>query len=276
MTSEEDTVRPRFSLESEDEGELAGGLPSITAALTNLTILPSVSTADASWNMIGGADEGRRTPAAASRASSRARDGRGGLSVSSALTDAPSISSFSPFAGGFVGGGVVAAASGVAGGDAQGWRPSLDRHASGKSIPLLKIKNSKQFCLGWIGRDTHRFCSAEGCPTMSHRKKKHDLGCSEGWFIPTHSTGAFGTGPTCFLTPFLDDARLTDEVKAHLNTKNNTSWWRTTSEWEEYMMQAEVAWRLACPSGRGATQARSTPSGGDPRRLRRGRLRYHQ
>ena len=77
---------------------------------------------------------------------------------------------------------------------------------------------------------------------MSHRKKKHDLGCKEGWFIPTHSTGAFGTGPTCFLTPFLDDARLTDEVKAHLNTKNNTSWWKTTSEWEEYMLQAEVAW----------------------------------
>jgi len=76
---------------------------------------------------------------------------------------------------------------------------------------------------------------------MSHRKKKHDLGCKEGWFIPTHSTGAFGTGPTCFLTPFLDDARLTDDIKAYLNTKNNTSWWKTTAEWEEFMMQAEVA-----------------------------------
>jgi len=77
---------------------------------------------------------------------------------------------------------------------------------------------------------------------MSHRKKKHDLGCKEDWFIPTHSTGAFGTGPTCFLTPFLDDARLTDDIKAYLNTKNNTSWWKTTAEWEEFMMQAEVAW----------------------------------
>ena len=77
---------------------------------------------------------------------------------------------------------------------------------------------------------------------MSHRKKKHDLGCKEGWFIPTHSTGAFGTGPSCFLTPFLDDARLTDDIKAYLNTKNNTSWWKTTAEWEEFMMQAEVAW----------------------------------
>ncbi len=77
---------------------------------------------------------------------------------------------------------------------------------------------------------------------MSHRKKKHDLGCKEGWFIPTHSTGAFGTGPSCFLTPFLDDARLTDDIKAYLNNRNNTSWWKTTAEWEDFMMQAEVAW----------------------------------
>ena len=49
-------------------------------------------------------------------------------------------------------------------------------------------------------------------------------------------------GAYMLLNPFLDDARLTDDIKAYLNTKNNTSWWKTTAEREEFMMQAEVAW----------------------------------
>ena len=69
MTSDEDAVRPRFTLDSDDEGEHT--VASVAAALTTLTILPSVSTADASWNKIGVLDEGRLTPAATLRTSSR-------------------------------------------------------------------------------------------------------------------------------------------------------------------------------------------------------------
>ena len=65
----------------------------------------------------------------------------------------------------------------------------------------------------------------------------------QGGLVYTHPLHrGLRNGAYMLLNPFLDDARLTDDIKAYLNTKNNTSWWKTTAEWEEFMMQAEVAW----------------------------------
>ncbi len=76
---------------------------------------------------------------------------------------------------------------------------------------------------------------------MTHRKKEHDIGCEEGWFIPTHPRRALGVEPACFLSPFLNNAHLTNNVRTYL-TRPEDSWWKTTAEWEEFMIQAEVAW----------------------------------
>ncbi len=211
-------------------------------AAASLTIVPSAS--DASWGVVGGGEDGRQTPASASRAPSciPAREARGGNSVTSALTAPPSLASFSPFVGDFVGGGgAVGGGGGVIG---RAWTPLQDRHATGKStrIPLLKIENNtKKFCLGWIGRDGHCFCPSTACNTMTHKKKKHDLGCKVGWFIPTQSRRTLSNELACFLSPFLDDARLTNDVKLYL-ASSGISWWKTTAEWEEFMIQAKAAW----------------------------------
>jgi hypothetical protein len=76
---------------------------------------------------------------------------------------------------------------------------------------------------------------------MMHRKKKHDTGCKVGWFIPTQSRRALGKEPACFLSPFLNDGRLTDDVRMYLSSSGN-SWWKTMAEWEEFIVQAKVAW----------------------------------
>jgi hypothetical protein len=101
MTPGADTPRPRFTLDDNDEDVVEV----ISAAAASLTIIPLAS--DASWGVVGGGEDGRQTPASASCALSRiaAREARGGNSVTLALTDAPSLASFSPFAGDFVGGG---------------------------------------------------------------------------------------------------------------------------------------------------------------------------
>ena len=77
-------------------------MASTSSAFAGLTILPvpSVSSATGGWDIVGTGARG--TPFAAA---SRASRSRGGVSVSSALTDVPSLSSFSPFVGGLGGGG---------------------------------------------------------------------------------------------------------------------------------------------------------------------------
>ncbi len=103
---------------------------------------------------------------------------------------------------------------------------------------------------------------------MTHRKKKHDLGCKVGWFIPTQSRRALGKEPACFLSPFLDNARLMSDVKAYLSSPGY-SWWKTMAEWEEFMIQAKVAWhghlikqqRLAASQGAGGIPEGSDEDG---------------
>jgi hypothetical protein len=72
-------------------------------ALSGLTITPFVppNTISGDWTY-GGMGGGRFSPFAAS---ARASCLRGGGSITLALTDAPSLASFSPFTGGGVGGG---------------------------------------------------------------------------------------------------------------------------------------------------------------------------
>jgi hypothetical protein len=98
MAPGDDTTRPHFTLDDEEVEEVV----STATALTRLTIMPSAS--DASWGVVGSAEEGRWTPASASRAS-WSREARGSNSVTSALTDAPSLALFSPLSGNFLGGG---------------------------------------------------------------------------------------------------------------------------------------------------------------------------
>jgi hypothetical protein len=94
-------ARLRFSLNDEEDVEAVASTSSAFAGLTIVPV-PSVSSATGGWDIVGTGARG--TPFAAA---SRASRSRGGVSVSSALTDVPSLSSCSPFAGGgWVGGGI--------------------------------------------------------------------------------------------------------------------------------------------------------------------------
>jgi hypothetical protein len=161
------------------------------------------------------------------------------MSISSALTKVPSLSSFSPFAGGVgEGGGGI-----VVGGGLILWTPWQDRHLMGKSFhfPLIKIKNNvKECCLGCIGTDERRFFQRTVCNMVAHRKCKYDLSFQEGYFILTQSNRALRQ-PSAFRTSFLDAARLTKEVRFDLTSTGDVCW-KTTSEWEEFILQAEIAW----------------------------------
>jgi hypothetical protein len=102
MTPGADTPCPCFMLDDDNEDIVEV----ISAAAASLTIVPSAS--DASWGVVGGGEDGHQIPASTSCAPSciAAREARGGNSVTSALTNAPSLALFSPFAGDFVGGGM--------------------------------------------------------------------------------------------------------------------------------------------------------------------------
>ena len=101
MAPGDQAARPRFSLNDEEDVEAVTSTSSAFAGLTIVPV-PSVSSATGGWDIVGTGARG--TPFAAA---SRASRSRGGVSVSSALTDVPSLSSFSPFAGGWVGGVLV-------------------------------------------------------------------------------------------------------------------------------------------------------------------------
>jgi hypothetical protein len=75
---------------------------------------------------------------------------------------------------------------------------------------------------------------------VAHKKRKYKLGCQEGYFIPTQSYRTL-CQPSAFRTPFLDAARLTKEVRIVL-TSPGDAWWKTNREWEEFILQAEIAW----------------------------------
>ena len=92
----EEAIRAPFSLAAEEEADIRA-VASTSVALSGLTITPFVppNTISGDWTY-GGMGGGRFSPFAASAWASRSR---GGGSISSALTDAPSLASFSPFTG---------------------------------------------------------------------------------------------------------------------------------------------------------------------------------
>jgi hypothetical protein len=108
-----------FLLAAEEEADImAVALTSVE--LSSLTITPSVppDAVSGDWTY-GGMGGGHLSPFAASARTSRSR---GGGSIFSALTEAPSLAPFSPFKGGGVGGGV----GGDSGSAGASWRPSTD------------------------------------------------------------------------------------------------------------------------------------------------------
>ena len=66
------------------------------------------------------------------------------------------------------------------------------------------------------------------------------MDCQEGYFI---TTGAHGSAQqlAAFGSPFLDASSLTPEVRAVITDpgKNGA---KTTREWEEFILQAKIAW----------------------------------
>ena len=177
----EEAIRAPFLFAAEEEADIMA-VASTSVALSGLMITPPSVPPDAvsgDWTY-GGMGGGRRiSPFAAFARASRLR---GGGSISSALTKAPSLASFSPFTGGGVGGG-FGGGSGSAGAS---WRPSTDRHAFGESrlIPLILVRNDREeFCLGCIGDDEYRLCRSTSCNIVKHKKRPYDLGCQEGYYI---------------------------------------------------------------------------------------------
>lgn len=130
------------------------------------------------------------------------------------------------------------------------WSPSTDRHAHGESrrFPLVLVRNDgEEFCLGCIGVDERRFCWSTECNVMSHRKRQYKLECQKGFYVPTIVT-KFPRQPSACRTPFLDASKLTPAVRAVI-TDTGEHGSKTTSEWEEFIMQARVAWHISMMLG---------------------------
>jgi hypothetical protein len=224
----EEAIRAPFSLAAEEEADNMA-VASTSVALLGLTITPSVppDAASGDWTY-GGMGSGCFSPFAAS---ARASCSRGGGSISSALTEAPSLASFSPFTGGGVGGGVGGGGGGGTGSAGASWRPSTDPHTCGESrrIPLIFVRNDREeFCLGCIGDDEYRFCRSTACNIVKHKKRPYNLGCQEGYYIPTVFAKA-SRATQAFRTPFLDASKLTPEVR---------------------FMQAQLAWHASLEAAR--------------------------
>ena len=92
----EEAIRAPFLLTAEEEADIRA-VASTSVVLSGLTITPSVppDAVSGDWTY-GGMGGGRFSPFAASAWASRSR---GGGSITSALIDAPSLASFSPFTG---------------------------------------------------------------------------------------------------------------------------------------------------------------------------------
>ena len=231
-------ARARFSLEDEEDF-VEAAVASASVAFSGLTILPPQQpSASGSWVGIGGGlVPGSVAPA------SRALRSRGGVSVSSGLTDLASLSLTTPFLGGGGVRGVGVLGGFVGGGEEVGWRPLTDANNIGKSrsIHLVLVKNTNaKICFGCIGTDERRFCRSPQCTMKAHKKTRFDMGCDTGYFIATRRASSL---LAAFRAPFLDTAKLTEEVRAIVEDQGPDGE-RTTRQWEEFMVEAKVACRV--------------------------------
>jgi hypothetical protein len=74
----------------------------------------------------------------------------------------------------------------------------------------------------------------------AHKKTRFDMGCDTGYFIATRRASSL---LAAFRAPFLDTAKLTEEVRAIVEDQGPDGE-RTTRQWEEFMVEAKVAWRV--------------------------------
>ena len=230
-------ARTRFLLEDKEDF-VEAALASASVAFSGLTILPPPQPlASGCWVGVGGELIAPALIAPAQRVLCL----RGGVSVSLGLTDLPSLSFSSPFVGGGGGswGGGVGGSFG--GGDYDGWRPLSDANSIGKSkrIQLVLVKNSKaKICFGCIGTDERRFCRSNQCLVRMHKKQRFNMRCDAGYFISTRHVSCL---LAAFREPFLDAAKFNDEVRA-IATNQGPDGEKTTREWEEFMVDAKVAY----------------------------------
>ncbi len=200
------------------EGENTSGLAD---SFAGATIIPSQSIGS-DWEEVGAA------PAVYLRGP---RSGiLGGFSVNSALTDASLIRT--PISSGGVGSGL---------GGVNTWHPSRDsnvmrgRDSKLRATSTICIKIGEEICFGFMGMK--RFCRAAGCRIRAHQKK-FDMKCKQGWFMT--SKGKQGTGsPAAFITPYLDTAKVSEDV---LHTLGNAFVRKTTKEWEEFIQDTQEEW----------------------------------
>jgi hypothetical protein len=190
---------PLFLLADVDRGEgrenKIGRVGSMVASMSELTILPAVDPSVASYGMVGLG--GGRTPQSAPAV--RSRSGfSGAFSVSSGLTDVPSLWLAPAFGAGddFFGGG--------------SWHPSTDTNTMGKSksCPLVLHDKTEALCFGLVG--LRRFCRSSDCKIKAHDTKMK-MGCDSGWSIAMKSQVLTGK-PAVFLTPFLDSSKITEDT----------------------------------------------------------------
>jgi len=220
----------RFLLE--DEGDFVeAAVASASVAFSGLTILPPQQpSASGSWVGIGG---GLVVPDSIAPAP-RALRSRGGVSVSSGLTNLASLSFTAPFMGSGGGRGVGGFGGLGGGGEEVGWRPSTDANNIGKSrsIHLVLAKNTNS--------NERRFCRSPQCTTKAHKKTRFDMGCNAGYFIATRRSSSL---LAAFRAPFLDAAKLTEVVRAIMEDQGPNGE-RTTRQWEEFMVEAKVGWHV--------------------------------
>jgi hypothetical protein len=83
---------------------------------------------------------------------------------------------------------------------------------------------------------------------VKHKKRPYDLGCQEGYYIPTIFAKAL-RATQAFRTPFLDASKLTPEVRSVV-TSTREQGLKTTIELEEFIMQAQLAWHASLEAAR--------------------------
>ena len=126
-------------------------------------------------------------------------------------------------------------------GDDEGWRPSTDANSIGKSKriqPILVKNTNAQVCFGCIAMDERRFCRSNQCTVRMHKKQRFNMGYNAGYSISTRHANRL---LAAYREPFMDAAKLTNEVKAILMDQDQD---KITREWEEFIVKAKVAWRV--------------------------------
>jgi hypothetical protein len=196
----------------------------VSVALSGLTILPASDPSVASYEWVGG-----RLPPASTPSQLRGSRLSSAFSVSSGLTDVPSIRS-AP---------VLGTGRSSGGGDGDGWHPSTDVHALGKSklFALVEVGRTEGLCFGLIGNGGKRFCRSTGCKVRNHANKFR-MGCEAGWFIAAKGQVVTKT-PSAFVAPFLDSAKVTEDTLAFVSNALNC---KTMVEWESFIEDAKAEW----------------------------------